>query len=265
MIGTRTRLSLAQYLDRQSGPSLDVLFAKHGVTESWIESSRFAPDTLSALVRTLKEMEAGRLLALIEEVVATEPALRDQAIDQWGTGAAAYGARRADLLRCLLLDGYEVSNARLIAVGPELEGASTVEDALAAEIVGSTLPSAPGITHLLEQSAQGFRQVPPDYNACLSNARTALQTLATQIALERQKKQGGSFQSEKWGQVLSYLRTSDLIGERDERLISSVYTFISPGAHRPIQLSEAELVRLGRGMAISLCYFLIRLHKESMR
>jgi len=105
-----------------------------------------------------------------------------------------------------------------------------------------------------------FRQVPPNYNACLSNVRAALQTLATEIALARQQTKGGSFQATKWGQVLDYLRTSALITQADEDLVGSVYTFISPGAHTPVGLSQEEMVRLGRGMAVSTCYFLAKLH-----
>jgi hypothetical protein len=135
-----------------------------------------------------------------------------------------------------------------------------VEDALGAEIAKSGLPSAAGITSLLEQSANAFRQVPPDYNASLSNARAALQTLVKEIALARQQTKGGSFQADKWAQTLTYLRTSGLITPAEEGLIASVYTFTSPGAHQPVGLSQEQLVRLGRGMVVSVSYFLVKLH-----
>lgn len=197
---------------------------------------------------------------MVGEIVATEADFRDHAVNQWGDGAGPYDARWRDLVQCLLLDGYTVSKHRLVAVDPDLQGAGHIEDALTAEVKRSGLPTAAGIVSVLEQSAKAFLQVPPDYNGCLSNARTALQTLATEIAEARKQKLGGSFQANKWGQVLEYLRTSHLITGIEEDLIGAVYGFISQGAHQPVGLSKEEMVRLGRGMALSICYFLVKLH-----
>lgn len=264
MISERSRLSLAQYLALQGQDFLDVLFRKHGLRSEWEhglrsewEQWRDVEDSPSQrLVTLIPELPADRLLAVLAEIVSTEADLRDRASEQWG----AYRARWEDLKRCLALDDYEVAQGQLRAVEPELPGAASVEDALTAEVHRSGLPSADGVIGLLEQSANAFRQSPPNYNACLSNARAALQTLATEIAQARQKKAGGAFQADKWGQVLVYLRTSGLLTKTAEDLASNVYTFISPGAHQPIGLSEEELVRLGRGMAVSICYFLVKLH-----
>lgn len=262
MIGTRTQISLAQYLERQSHAFLNLLFEKHGLAELWGRWRDWGgSDTLQALAGFLREAPPDPLQAVVAEIVATQADLRGRVVNQWGNGADAYDARWRDFVQCLLLDGYAVERHRLVAVDPNLQGASHVEDALTAEISRSALPSANGVVALLEQSANAFRQVPPNYNTCLSNARAALQTLATEIAQVRQKKVGGSsFQPDKWGQVLAYLRTSQLVTKTDEDLIGSVYTFISPGAHQPVGLSHEEMVRLGRGMAISICYFLVKLH-----
>lgn len=258
MIGNRTLLSLAQYLDQQNPETLAVLFEKHAVKQTWDEWS-FAT-SLQRLIGFLRAIPASRLVTLLDEVVATEPDLCDHVVNQWGDGAGAYNVRWGDLLRCLALDNLVVSKGHLIATEPDLPGATHVEDALTAEISASGLPSAQPIADLLVQSENAFRQVPPDYNACLSNARAALQTLATEIAQQRQTSLGGSFQADKWGQVLSHLRKWTLITKNEEDLISSVYTFISPGAHQPVGLSQEEMVRLGRGMAVSICYFLVKLH-----
>ncbi|MGH7389894.1 MAG: hypothetical protein ACREM3_10630 [Candidatus Rokuibacteriota bacterium] len=260
MIGDRTRLSLAQYLDRQSRSFLDLLFEKHGLAEPWAQWREWASEPLQALAGFLREVPPDPLQDVVAEIVTTQADLRDRVVDSWGTGATAYDARWRDLFQCLLLDGYAVENHRLVAIDPNPQGASHVEDALTAELSRSGLPNAVGIVTLLEQSAQAFRQVPPNYNACLSNVRAALQTVATEIAQARQKKVPGSFQADKWGQVLDYLRTSGLLSKTDEDLITSVYTFISPGAHKPVGLPQEEMVRLGRGMAVSACFFLAKLH-----
>ncbi len=260
MIGTRTRLSLAQYLDRQGRTLLDVLFEKHGLAGAWVSGHDYASGTFEALVQVLRDAPADRVRGLVGEVVATELDLHDRVVDQWGNGEGAYRARWEDLLRCLALDGYSVSGRKLTAVERDLEGAGHVEDALAVEVRRSGLHGADAIVALLENSADDFRQVPPDYNGCLINVRAALQTLATGIALARQKTSGGSFQADKWAQVLAYLRTSGLITKADESLVSAVYGLVSPGAHQPVALSQEEMVRLGRGMAVSVCYFLVKLH-----
>jgi hypothetical protein len=262
MIGTRTQISLAQYLQRQSASFINLLFDKHGVGDAWMEWETWSEGDQrdQRLTGFLCQLQPDTLLRVLAEVVATEADLRDRVVNQWGDGAGAYDARWRDLVQCLLLDGYAVENHRLVALDPAVQGGSHAEDALRAEILRSGLPSTTGIVRLFDQSADAFRQAPPNYNACLSNARAALQTLATEIAQARQKTKGGSFQADKWGQVLSYLRTSALVTKAGEDLVTSVYTFISPGAHQPIGLSQEELVRLGRGIAVSISYFLVKLH-----
>lgn len=259
MISNRTRISLAQHLLRQSPHFIHLLLEKHGLAQAltaWDEWGEWA----QRLVSFLRQVQPDPLYGVLVEVVATEDDLRDRVVDQWGNGADAYDARWRDLVQCLLLDGYAVDKHRLVAVDPVVTGANQAEDVLADEIFKSGLPNAASIVSLLDQSADAFRQTPPNHNACLSNARAALQTLATEIAVARQQVKGGSFQPDKWGQVLAYLRTSALITRNDEDLVASVYTFISPGAHQPIGLSQEELVRLGRGMAVSASYFLVKLH-----
>ena len=63
--------------------------------------------------------------------------------------------------------------------------------------------------------------------------------------------------------MLAYLRTSDLITEEEEKGIAGVYGFVSPGAHTPVGLSEQEMACLGRNLAVSMCYLLVKLHNEA--
>lgn len=55
-----------------------------------------------------------------------------------------------------------------------------------------------------------------------------------------------------------HLRTSGLITEGEEKGLAGVFTFVSPGAHSPVGLSETEMVRLGRSLVVGMCYFLIK-------
>jgi hypothetical protein len=259
LIGNRTLLSLAQYLDYQPREFLSVIYEKHGLKETWDEWRSYA-STLSGLIEYLRTIDTERLMSVLQEIAATEPDFRTNVVNAYGDRADLYAVRWRDLLSCLALDGFAVSRGEVVTLGPNVAGTNHVEDALSAAISASDLSGADALVGLLEKSADAFRRVPPDYNACLANTRTALQALGTQIAVARRKSIPGSFQIDKWGQVLSYLRTSGLITTVDENLISSVYAFISPGAHEPVGLSQEEMVRLGRGMAVSVCYFLVKLH-----
>ena len=82
--------------------------------------------------------------------------------------------------------------------------------------------------------------------------------MATAIAEARRAKQGGNFDASSWGQVLAYLRTSGLITEQEETGISGVFTFVSPGAHTLVGLTEREMARLGRSLIAHMCYFLVK-------
>jgi hypothetical protein len=37
-----------------------------------------------------------------------------------------------------------------------------------------------------------------------------------------------------------------------------VFSFVSPGAHAILKLSETEMVRLGRSLVVTMCYFLTK-------
>ena len=110
----------------------------------------------------------------------------------------------------------------------------------------SDLPRATGIVGAIEQSARDFVQAPPDYNGCLTNARLALESLARDVATERRRKHPDSFDETKWGAVMSYLRRSDFVTEKEEQLACRVYDLLSEGAHGPVGLTDEEWVRLGR-------------------
>jgi hypothetical protein len=69
----------------------------------------------------------------------------------------------------------------LAPVEPDLQG-HPVEDALTAELRLSRLGSIDAIVRLLDRSADAFRGPSPEYNACLTLARTALETIAREIA-----------------------------------------------------------------------------------
>jgi hypothetical protein len=82
--------------------------------------------------------------------------------------------------------------------------------------------------------------------------------LARAIAEARQAKDPSTIDAKKWGQILSYLRSTGFIDERQEKALAGVYGFISDGAHRPAGFSDQEFARLGRTLALNFCYFLVK-------
>jgi hypothetical protein len=259
----RSRLSLAQLL--YLVPSASVLVAllpKHGLY--------WDSDTYNKLERLIHvvgaEEDADKTLAVVEELLRTAGDVRAHLGD--GDGPGRWDLRLDDLARCVRLDGYEIHpptggnnfwSYSLKPTEPTVPGAAAVEDDLTSALKACGLPEASKVQTLLDQSASAFTSQPPDYNACLTNARVALQTLATAIAKLRA---GGAtplpFQEDKWAQVLSYLRTSSLLTEQEEKGVGGVFSFTSPGAHTYVSVTEQETTRLGRSLAVSMIYFLLK-------
>ena len=189
MISERSKLSLCQFLDLQPMAPLGVLLKKHG-----IEVNAYDLDSIAAMIQVTHPDQLG---SLFNEVIRTRGDLRNQVTPRY-----RFDQRWNDLVLCLLLDGYKVGDGQLVAVDSTIEGAETLSDDLTASLNGSSLPQADEVARMLDNSTDAFRRVPPDVNACLTDARVALQTIATSIADERQQSHPGSYDKSKWGQVL---------------------------------------------------------------
>jgi hypothetical protein len=66
----------------------------------------------------------------------------------------------------------------------------------------------------------------------------------------------------KWGSVLDYLRDSALITPEERRALASVYGLLSEGPHKPIDSTGQGMALLGRRLAASMCYFLIKRYNQ---
>lgn len=245
MFSDRTKLSLAQYLDLQDNDLISVLFEKHGVY--------YYGYGLSYIANAVKEADPDKLHSLLNEITATRYDLRNNISPR-----NRYDQRWDDLEGCLALDGYRIDGRLMVPADPTIEGAEPLDDDLTSILRESYIEGADEIITLLTQSSDAFRRSPPDYNACLTDARVALQTIATSIAKERRNSHAGNFDQTKWGQVLAYLRKSGLITDQEEDGLSGVFSFVSTGAHNPVGLSEQEMARLGRSLSIGMIYFLAK-------
>lgn len=253
MFSVRTLISLSQYLGPHNPPFAEGLFRKHGIPLD-LERQRYRPGPpTEILLRELEAASGDQVHELLNEMIRTIGDLRSRISPRY-----RHDERWRDLMLCLELDGYRFVHHRLVPIGPAIEEAAPPEDDLSVQLQASALPSAGEITVEVNRSTDAFRRSPADYNACLTHARIALQLLATSIAETLKPVDGGEFDERKWGDVLRYLRAERFITLEEERGLAGVYGFVSPGAHQPVGLAEEEMAWLGRSLAISMCWFLVR-------
>ncbi len=257
-LNIRSKLSLCQFLTIFDCDDLVLLLGKYELPTDELESHWGAQRVTAVLKVGVLQASDSQIGELIQELARTRSSLRNEISPRYH-----FDERWDDLLLCLKLDGYVMERDkwgdelnRFVSVEPMLEGAAAVEDDLTNELQRSGLSDIEGILHVLESSAHTFRD--KNFNGCLNNARVALQTLATSIAQARLPDHPGNFDDTKWGQVVTYLRTSSFISEKQEEGLTGVFSFISPGSHKPIGFSEEEFARLGRSLAVSICYFLAK-------
>ena len=253
MISKRSRISLCQLLKLQPLPSLRELLRKYDIDAEIYDLNR-----LDRLVSIIEDAQPGQLHSLLREVVRTQGVLQNQAPTRY-----EYRERWKDLKLCLLLDGYKVENDQLVAIDPTIKGDEPLDDDLTALLRASDLPEADSVIGMLDSSTEAFRRVPPDVNDCLTKARVALQTTARVIASVRYQSHPRNYDESSWGEVLSYLRTSDFITTEEEKGLAGVFRFVSPGAHRPIEPDELEMARLGRSLSVGMLYFLVKRYMEN--
>jgi hypothetical protein len=243
-----------EFLALQEFDFLKTVLEKHGLLESnycsigSFNSERIARECISSSSAT-----ADQLHNIIDEVLRTQRDLRSRIDPRY-----RYDERWADFVRCLELDGYRVEEQTLRTVDPTIEHSQPLEDDLTCEINKSHLPETTGILDVLKKSADAYRRPTPDYNACLSDARVALQTLATGIARQRRGEGSSQFDECKWGQVLAFLRISGFLDKKEEDTLAGVFGFVSDGSHIPVGLTEQEMVRLGRTLIVGMCFFLVK-------
>jgi len=265
-LGKRSRLSLCQLLLELSYDEMLLLLNKYEFETDELEN-RWNGVTKGQAVRdAVLNANPLSIRELMQEIARARGRLRNSVSPRY-----RFDERWRDLSLCIQLDGYalgrdEYGNEldQFVPIEPALEGADTAEDDLTKELRRSRISKSEDVIRLLEESANLFRS--GDFlNGCLNNARVALQTLATEIAQARISQHPAVYDPSKWGQVIAYLRKSGFLAKEQEEGLSGVFSFLSPGSHVPIGLSEQEFARLGRSFAVSMCYFLSKQYNASER
>ncbi len=221
---------------------------------------RYRSTLLTAVVESLDGGTEPQISNLLAEIARTSDDLRNRVSPRY-----RFDERFVDLQRCLQLDGYLIGGDTIVPIDPSILGAAPIDDDLTRELAESGLAHSRDISRKLNESAESFRASTPNYNACLNDARVALQTLATDIAEARHATHPGSFDGAKWGSVIAYLRSTGFITEEEERGLVGVFGFASPGSHRPLGFSDGEFARLGRSFVAGMCWFLVKRWRGTAR
>lgn len=204
-----------------------------------------------------------KIASLLDELLRTASIIRNKISPK-----SNYDVRWGDLIGCLELDGYidaqdENGGKQFVPIDPTIAGQEPLEDDLTRELKAANLPDTAGILSCLENSTTAFRCTQaPDFNAALTNARIALESIVKGIAKIEANFELSPDESKRWGKSLAQLKENNIISKPQEELIAKVYTFISPGCHRPQAMTEREYVRLARHLAVSMAFFLLKARKE---
>lgn len=258
-LSERSKLSLCQFLIKIfNRDNLVLLLQKHQIPTDELEFSNHESQLLRLTKEALQAASPNILGEILQELARTSSAIRTDVSPRH-----KFDGRWDDLCRCLELDGYLLSSQEpgidlscFYPIGPRLPGTTNPEDDLIRELKKSVLIGADEIISNLEKSSKTFLE--DDFNGCLSNARVALQALATAIAKGDKKLPSSGYDDSKWGQVLDRLKSTGFITANQEKGLAGVFGFISDGAHKPLGFSENEFARLGRTLALSFCYFLVK-------
>ena len=249
MISSRTRLSLAQFLELFEPALVVVLLNKH--------SSQQHPTArgtnLAFIVDLIENTQQPGVLQVLAELVNTTGDMRARVSPK-----LRFDERWHDLTQCLALDGYTIDSKKLLQSDPSITATPPIDDDLIEALRTCGAPRSEQTIQLIEASTQAFRASPPDYNAALTNARVALETIAGDVAGAISSPNSSSYNPAKWGEVLGHLRKGSEVSVEEEKGLAGVFGFLSPGAHRPIGIPEAQMARLGRTLALNMCWFLLK-------
>lgn len=239
-ISNRTKISLAQILELLNISLVNLLFQKYSMHDSCsnIEDIKSSIDS------------QGDLQSLVEEIISTQQDLRSRISPRY-----QFDDRWNDLEKCLFLDGYKITDKKLISIEPNVDGVLAFEDDLTNEIKNSSLDKQVEIIQLINKSAESFKA--DDYNECLSKARIVLETIVKAIAENKFNYK------DTWGRSLGKLKFEGFINQYEEDAIATTYTLVSNGSHIPLGFTDEEYSRYGRNLIMSICYYIVKRYKQN--
>ncbi|MDO9310298.1 MAG: hypothetical protein Q7T85_01245, partial [Nitrosomonas sp.] len=201
----RTLSSLAQLLALFPSQLAVVLLSKHGLQISVERDNELLFDIRDALQN---QAEKPGCMAVLEEVVRTNGDLSNQIKPRY-----RFTERFDDLKRCLALEGFVVTEREITPLDPSITDTPPLEDDLVRAVNSSGLGGSAEIVQKLSDSAESFRRATPDYNACLTNARVALESIARAIAESRFNNGPLEYDPARWGSIISHLKSKGFFSQ----------------------------------------------------
>ena len=237
ILNLRTKISLSQLLDKCNYLQINILFEKHLLSCD-----------CNNIIDIKDVLTTEDIISLIQEVVLTKRELRNRVSPRY-----EFDDRWGDFEKCLLLDGYKINeNNTISSIEPNVDGIVAMEDDLISEIEKSCLSKKVAIIKKIKESEEAFKRTTPDYDGCLSKARIAIETIV------RNKVEDETGTNKSWGKSLSVLKTNGFITQNEENALSSIYTLVSDGSHKPLGFTDAEYSRYGRNLIMTTCYYIIK-------
>ncbi len=134
MLGSRTLISLSQFLGLQQPEDTALILQKCGVQTPW-SGVRGINDILNCL----RGSRAAQVYEVIDVICRSTRTLRAAITPKY-----LYEERWTDLVRCLLLDGYHVTvdssgGYTIVTIDPTISGVIPLDDDLSAELRRSSL------------------------------------------------------------------------------------------------------------------------------
>lgn len=243
---------------------LVVLFDKHGLDSIHLTDRSGG---IGPIRNAVDNASDEGLASILDEMLKTFDSVRHEINPKY-----KFHDRWDDLLRCLELDDYRPDTENygkgvgsFVPIEPTIEGVDKqqIEDDLTAELFATGLSEVDDIKRRIAASASAF--LGEEYNGCLTNARVALETLARSMSRHLREDAPGEHRSDKWGAAISEMRKKEFISEHEEHGLTGVYSFISEGAHKPVGLTDQEYARLGRSLALSFSYLLLKKFNANRR
>lgn len=257
IISEQTKISLSQLLSKLIVKNVYMLFRKHKISVKNLDREFERYQTIEGdfdllqINASLMQANPSSIETLIAEVVRTQGVLRGEISPKY-----IFDECWGDFNRWLYLDGFKIENKEILRLEPLIESSTPVTDDLTNELNISYLKRSDKVIEHIKLSAEAFTKPEPDYIACLTHSRIALDTLV--VAIAENFEMESVTDSKKWGASLHHLKEKGLINCKEESVISSIYTVISDGAHKSIGITEEDYVRFGRNLVMSICYFIIK-------
>lgn len=257
LLTNRIKISLYQLITQFTFHQIKALIQKYGdnihLLSDYHNATEHFYDTVKEIILDFKEEN---IIDIITELINAKKSYRNSVSPRY-----LFDQRWEDLRKCLMLDGYKINSNELLKVEPDIGKLMNTEDDLKKELSKSGLNEVRKVIKLIDSSTDAYRKNPPDYNGCLANIRTSLETLGKSIAYKIQENNNEEKDVTKWGNTISYLCSKDFINENEKKALTGVYSLLSE-MHRPIDLSEEEFTRFSRTLGLSMCYYLIKKHNS---